>query len=293
MSKPDDVYDADFDAQLQGLFQQAERVMGRRSGDAEPAASSETEVETQTELGGSLAPSASSAPDSENGIGPVPKFLQPLLKGMQAVLHATSENNTLLRRIDPASSDIADAQKGMLKLIGELRSVSEARNRVSQNMFSALHEELKGYRDGFLLQTVYRPIIRDVITLYDDISELHRQLVAIAPESSHSSEGKSKSHGVVARVRQVATNVANNLEFALEVLARLEVTVMPPGPERLDKLSQKAVSLEPAATPEEDGVVVRTVKRGFLWKDAVFRPEEVVIKRWKQNSADTPPPAKQ
>jgi len=290
MSKPEDVYDADFDAQLQGLFQQAERVMTRRPGDAEPAASSEIQDETQVEPSGSSAPAS---PDSDKATGPAPKYLQPLLKGMQAVLHATSENNALLRRIDPASSDIADAQKGMLKLIGELRSVSEARNRVSQNMFSALHEELKGYKDGFLLQTVYRPIIRDLITLYDDIAELHRQLVAIAPETSNSSEGKSKSHGVVARVRQVSTNMANNLEFALEVLARLEVAIMPPGPEKLDKLSQKAVSLEPAEAPEEDGVVVRIVKRGFIWKDAVIRPEEVVIKRWKQNSADTPPPAKQ
>ena len=67
--------------------------------------------------------------------------------------------------------------------------------------------------------------------------------------------------------------------------------MMPPGPEKLDKLTQKAVNVEPAATPEEDGTVVRAAKRGFLWKDAVLRPEEVVIKRWKQSPTPESLPA--
>jgi molecular chaperone GrpE (heat shock protein) len=84
------------------------------------------------------------------------------------------------------------------------------------------------------------------------------------------------------------------MDFILEVLARLEVTVMPVGPDRLDKLTQKAVSVEMAENPDEDGVVVRSVKRGFLWKDAVLRPEEVVIKKWRKNGAsEGAVPAKQ
>lgn len=207
---------------------------------------------------------------------------------------ATTENNTLLRRMDPASSEIADVQKGMLRLMADLRTMIEARNTVSRNMFSALHEELKGYKDGFLLQTVHRPIIRDLVTLYDDVAELHRQLVNIGPAHTPSSKAKAEVNAMLGRVRQVATNMENNMEFILEVLARLDVTAMPPGPEKLDKLIQKAVSLEAAANQEEDGTIVRVVKRGFLWKDAVLRPEEVVIKKWKQNSAgDASPEAKQ
>jgi GrpE len=216
------------------------------------------------------------------------------MQGMASVAKATTENNTLLRRMDPASSEIADVQKGMLRLMADLRTMIEARNTVSRNMFSALHEELKGYKDGFLLQTVHRPIIRDLVTLYDDVAELHRQLVNIGPAHTPSSKAKAEVNAMLGRVRQVATNMENNMEFILEVLARLDVTAMPPGPEKLDKLSQKAVSLEAAANQEEDGTIVRVVKRGFLWKDAVLRPEEVVIKKWKQNSAgDASPEAKQ
>jgi hypothetical protein len=162
-------------------------------------------------------------------------------------------------------------------------------------MFSALHQELKGYKDGFLLQTVHRPIIRDLVTLYDDVSELHRQMAEIGGVPAGESGGKApKPNPLLDRIRQIATNMANNMHFLLEVLARLEVTVMPSsGSDKLDKLTQKAVNIEPAATPEEDGAIVRSVKCGFIWKEAVFRPEEVVIKKWKQAPAPAPASEKQ
>jgi molecular chaperone GrpE (heat shock protein) len=50
----------------------------------------------------------------------------------------------------------------------------------------------------------------------------------------------------------------------------------------LNKQTQRAVSVEAAEDPDEDLLVVRTVKRGFLWKDRVVRAEEVVIKKWKE-----------
>lgn len=272
MSQPEDLSDSDFDAQLQGLFQQAERAMSHRSPQA-----------TRAE-GGSASGESKSLEAGAPGVSPVPAFLKPILEELGSVARGTAENNVLLRRMDPASSDIADTQKGMLKLMADLRAIVEARNTVSQNMFSALHHELKGYKDGFLLQTVHRPIIRDLVTLFDDITELHRQLVEIAPEAANplATEDNIPANPILERVRQVAINMANNAEFILEVLARLEVTLMPPGPEKLDKVSQKVVNLEPAANQEEDGVIVRTAKRGFLWKDAILRPEEVVIKKWKQ-----------
>lgn len=289
MPQSADFYDADFDAQLQGLFQQAERAIGHRSGDGEQAASVKLRAETEADSGESNPSASASVPASAAGL--LPAVLKPLMREIESVAKATSENNALLRRLDPASSDIAETQKGMLKLMSDLRAIVEARNTVSQNMFSALHQELKGYKDGFLLQTVHRPIIRDLVTLYDDIAELHRQLAEIEPNSAGTGQEKADANPILERVRQVSINMANNKDFILEVLARLEVTIMPPGPDRLDKLTQKAVNVELAATPEEDGAIVRSVKRGFLWKDAVFRPEEVVIKRWKQSAASEPPPA--
>src|SRR4029434_5583177 len=133
--------------------------------------------------------------------GPVPAFLKPLIQGLEAVTQATAENSALLKKIDPAGSDNSDAQKGMAQMMADLRAIVEARNTVSQNMFSALHQELKGYKDGFLLQTVHRPIIRDLVTLYDDVSELHKQLTEISGSSP--ADNSSESSPVQERICQV------------------------------------------------------------------------------------------
>jgi len=43
-------------------------------------------------------------------------------------------------------------------------------------MFEAMHEELKGYKDAFLLESVHKPIIANLISLYDDLETIHRQV---------------------------------------------------------------------------------------------------------------------
>jgi molecular chaperone GrpE (heat shock protein) len=72
------------------------------------------------------------------------------------------------------------------------------------------------------------------------------------------------------------------MEFIREVLNRLEVAIMPPHTGKLDKHSQRAVVVEMAEDQEQDGTVVRALKPGFMWKDRIFRPEEVVIRKWKE-----------
>ena len=39
--------------------------------------------------------------------------------------------------------------------------------------------------------------------------------------------------------------------------------------------------MELAEDPDEDSMIVRVAKRGFLWKSRVLRAEEVVMKKWK------------
>ncbi len=60
------------------------------------------------------------------------------------------------------------------------------------------------------------------------------------------------------------------------------MTIVPSGTGKLDKQSQRAVTVEYTEDPDQDHVVVKVVKRGFLWKDRVVRAEEVVIKKWKE-----------
>ena len=209
------------------------------------------------------------------------QLLKPLVLGLEAVSRTTSDNTSLLKKMDAAATESAEAYKGLPTLVTDLRGLLEAKNTVSQHMFAALHEELKGYKDGFLLDSVHRPIIRDLVSLYDDVAEIHRQMTGALSAAVEAKLGASGEE-VIRRLRTIEMNIEHNLGFVVEVLNRLEVTAMPPHKGKLDKQTQRAVSVELAEDPDEDGNVVRSLKCGFLWKDRLFRAEEVVIKKWKE-----------
>ena len=59
----------------------------------------------------------------------------------------------------------------------------------------------------------------------------------------------------------------------------MEVSEIEPK-ETVDRAIHRVISFEPADFAEEDGRIIMRVKRGFLWRDQVLRPEEVVAKRF-------------
>jgi molecular chaperone GrpE (heat shock protein) len=155
----------------------------------------------------------------------------------------------------------------------------DQKNGLNQRMFDAMHEELKGYKDAFLLESVHKPIIRDLISLYDDLEAIHRQVqeaVEYAANTLADSAAELFEH-----LKMTDMNIMHNCEFIIEVLARLDVTPLNLGTGKLDKHTQRAVAVESAEHPEADSDIARSVKRGFSWKGRVLRPEEVVIKKWK------------
>jgi molecular chaperone GrpE (heat shock protein) len=268
MSESTELPDADFDTQLRGLFQEAEqKIQGRLA-----AASSKPEVEKE-------APRAAEE-RALRAYSSLPQMLRPMVLGLEAVSRATGENSVLLQKLDKAAEEATGAQRALPKLVSGLESLLEQRNGVSQRMFDALHEELKSYKDGFLMESVLRPIVRDLISLYDDLEMIHGQMqqcVGLVREL----DGGPLSE----RFKTIDMNIAHHCEFVLEILERLEVVKMPAGTGKLDKHSQRAVAIEPTDDPEQDMTVARTVKRGFICRQRVLRAEEVVMRRWKQGSS--------
>ena len=173
-----------------------------------------------------------------------------------------------------------DGQGDLPALIQGLQTVVEQKNGVNQRMFDALHEELKGYKDGFLMESVQKPIIRDLISFYDDLTAIHRQMQdAVADAAKMPSAVADR---LLTRLKTMDMNIEHNCEFVIEVLARLEVSMLPLGTGKLDKQTQRAVAVEMAEDPDDDGAIIRVVKRGFAWKTRVLRAEEVIIKKWKE-----------
>lgn len=279
MPDHDQIQDLDFDSQLRGLFQEAEQNMEGRMLAAKRVEGDRENLRQQEEK-------------ALRSYASLPQMLRPLMLGLEAATRAAGENKILLTKIgerleqkapEPKpelAPEVQKAQKAWPELVDGLRGLLEQKNGVNQKMFAALHEELKGYKDGFLLESVHKPIIRDLISLYDDLTAIHGQMQETVVDAA-------KTPGIAGaalleRLKTMDMNIEHNCEFLIEVLARLEVTLLPVGTGKLDMVTQRALAVEIAEDPDDDGNIVRTLKRGFMWKGRVVRPEEVVMKRWKE-----------
>ncbi|KAB2645089.1 MAG: hypothetical protein DVB27_11375 [Verrucomicrobia bacterium] len=271
MPDQDQIQEIDFDSQLRGLFEEAEKQIEDRHA---PAARSSGEK--------SRAEQANEASLKES----LPQMLRPILLGIQAAARAAGENNALLQKIgeklELRTEAVATPAGSLPEITESLRSLLDQKSGVNQKMFAALHEELKGYKDDFLLEALHKPIIRDLISLHDDFSKIHRQLEQAVGDVGEVCGGMFSEF--FERLKTLETNVAHNCGFLIEVLARLEVSLLPPGEGRLDKVTQRALRIEDADLPEQDGEIVRSLKPGFTWKGRVFRAEEVVIRKWKESA---------
>jgi molecular chaperone GrpE (heat shock protein) len=48
----------------------------------------------------------------------------------------------------------------------------------------------------------------------------------------------------------------------------------------VDRIYHRVVTYEPTDFAEEEGQIIMRVRRGFLWRGKVLRPEEVIAKRF-------------
>ena len=204
--------------------------------------------------------------------------LRPILQGIEAVARAQFEQVDVLDRVEKVMMH----QAAVPKILAETKVALEQRNVVNRAMFEALHGELKTYKDAFLLEAVLRPVIRDLISLYDDISEIHRQFTLALRTQEQRGSLSGSALVFFENVAAPSEQLGHNRDSILEVLERLDVILMPAGAGKLDKQFQRAVTVEFTQDPDQDHEVVKVTKRGFLWKDRVIRAEEVVIKKWKE-----------
>ena len=193
-------------------------------------------------------------------------FLRPLVQHIESLGRAITENTMAIMRIE----ETVAAQSNITML---------------PRLITTLHDELRGYKDGFLLEVLHRPLIRDLIILYDDLSEIHRRTAAFINGFKPGVETpdilEARKH-----LQLLATNLDHIVDSLLEVLARMDVHRLEPSPGKLDKHNQRVLNVEPASSPEDDLIVSASLKPGFLWRERTIRAEEVVVKKWRpENSA--------
>src|SRR5438034_9144712 len=205
--------------------------------------------------------SSSKSPDQRES-APPPEILAEQLQ--------TLENN-LLGRIEKLSADMDATRRSAFaqhfkKIDEQLASIRNTES-VNQQVFDSLHAELLKYRDNFLHESLQKPFIHDLVYLYDHLNGLCDQL-------STATQEKAKHSGV----SQWPENFENAIHSLVEILHRFDVREIEPR-ERVDRACHRVISYEPADFPEEDGAIVMRVKRGFVWRGKLIRPEEVIAKR--------------
>ena len=137
---------------------------------------------------------------------------------------------------------------------------------MNHRLFDSLHEELLKYRDNFLYESLQKPFVRDLIGVFDDLTTLATQLKTAAEER------KSE------RLKRWRENLAN----AIHALGR---SVSSPGSERSRVQGvrrsgiHRSLTYETTKRKEDDGRIVNRIKRGFIWRGNVLRPEEVIALR--------------
>lgn len=210
----------------------------------------------------------------ESSAGPPAKNTADLMEEfrvLSARMH--SLESSLTDRIDqlatsmpksPANGDFAQQFQKLDEQLSAIRSTES----VNQRLFDSLHDELLKYRENFLHESLQKPFIHDLVHLFDDLTSLSAQLQSAAEE-----KGK---RGHVAQWRD---NLENAVHSLLEILHRFEVNEIEPK-ESVDRSLHRVISYEPADYAEEDGRIVMRVKRGFLWRGKLIRPEEVIAKRF-------------
>jgi molecular chaperone GrpE (heat shock protein) len=170
-------------------------------------------------------------------------------------------------QLDNIASNLVPARQEHQKIEEHLAAIRTSES-VNQRLFNTLHEELLKYRDNFLRESLQKPFVRDLILLFDDLSTLAQQLGAAAAEKKRD------------RLAHWRDNLDNAIHALVEILHRLEVSEVE-AKDFVDLSVHKVVSFEPCESAEEDGRIVTRIKRGFIWRGNVLRPEEVIAKRFQ------------
>ena len=188
----------------------------------------------------------------------------------------------------PAQSEPIRALKRAVHELREHFDEHIGRSDLQRKAFDALYTELQGYKESFLLNKLHKPVIRNLVRLYDSFGKLEEAL----PPAGDRTAGPSVE-AFAADVGDFVRNMENFRVELTEVLARLDVETYDDRHDAmesermttLDRKLHRPVSVVPTADPARHNEVIRVHKQGFYWQDRVFRPAEVTILQHKPSAA--------
>lgn len=142
----------------------------------------------------------------------------------------------------------------------------------SQNLFSAMHAELKSYKDAALFDVFHKPYLKDMILVFDDLNKMEKQAEKIGEKIQEKADDFKDdfSHHL--------NNIENIKALVLELLNRMDVELIDDAEiTSIDKQYHKIVNTVKTDNADDDGKIAERVGRGFRWRGKLLRHEEVII----------------
>jgi molecular chaperone GrpE (heat shock protein) len=173
-----------------------------------------------------------------------------------------------------AAPTIANGSVSLVDLaqkLDSLRVVFEKRLAYDQGKEAAIRrlgEELSAYRDDWF-ERQKRQFLLDLVLFLDTFDDAVRSLGA-------------QAHLTGADVREGLLGVGQEL---LEVLARQEVVPFPEIAETVDVRRHRTVRTIKTLAASEHNQIAEVLRSGFLLRDGVLRPEEVIVKKYEAPEA--------
>lgn len=184
---------------------------------------------------------------------------------------ASSPANDVLAQLDGLQEDLRQGLIALGQRLTRLEKHFETKilyDQAKDQTIDALHRELQDYRDGLQFQHL-RPLVVDVLTVYDDLSAVLERFLAEAPEAASE---------VVAGLFEQLFALRDDLGGALEKHG-FELYEHPG--EVVDRAFQRVQATIPTDDPARDRTVARRVRRGLRYGERVIRPEIIEAYRYE------------
>ncbi len=141
-------------------------------------------------------------------------------------------------------------------------------DRAKDETIDALHRELQDYRDGLQFQHL-RPLVADVLTVYDDLGDVLERFAVESPEAL--------LEPVASLLKQLIA-LRDDLGSALEKQG-FELYEHPG--EAVDRAFQRVQAVITTTDPARDRTIARRVRRGLRYGERVIRPEIIEAYRYE------------
>jgi molecular chaperone GrpE (heat shock protein) len=145
-------------------------------------------------------------------------------------------------------------------------------DRVQEQQIAALHQELEAHRRG-LYQQILKPVLADIVGLYDDIAKMDF--------------GLAEANAEIEQASAFARERGFLLDSIEEILQRYGVTMYACESDAIDRSRQRVIDVTPTDNADFDRRVARRVRPGFEVDGKILRPEWVVAYRYSSANGNS------